>query len=133
MTDLWRVPVSDLGRMWPAVEPEIARATARSRRYTPASVRAEIEADNWQLWVAVSGAGVEAVCCTRLQQFPETRVMFINLVAGHGRESWIGHLDTLEDWARAEGCSVVATLTRPGWERVLKDYTRTRVMLEKEL
>jgi hypothetical protein len=46
---------------------------------------------------------------------------------------WIGLLDGIEDFARAEGCEATRIIGRKGWARVLASYQTKRIVLEKDL
>jgi hypothetical protein len=39
----------------------------------------------------------------------------------------------IESWARTMGCYAIEIVGREGWQRVLPDYKRTAVVLEKPL
>ena len=46
---------------------------------------------------------------------------------------WIGLIEKIEEFARAEGCSATRIMGRKGWARVLASYRTKRIVLEKEL
>ena len=46
---------------------------------------------------------------------------------------WIGLLERIEDFARAEGCEATRIIGRKGWARVLTSYQTKRIVLEKDL
>ena len=46
---------------------------------------------------------------------------------------WIGLIEKIEEFARAEGCSATRIIGRKGWARVLASYRTKRIVLEKDL
>jgi hypothetical protein len=46
---------------------------------------------------------------------------------------WIGLIEKIEEFARAEGCSATRIMGRKGWARVLASYHTKRIVLEKDL
>jgi hypothetical protein len=46
---------------------------------------------------------------------------------------WIGLLERIEEFARAEGCEATRIIGRKGWARVLTSYRTKRIVLEKDL
>ena len=49
------------------------------------------------------------------------------------RRRWIGLIEKIEEFARAEGCSATRIMGRKGWARVLTSYQTKRIVLEKDL
>ena len=112
----------------------LRKALARSGKDTPEEMRAAIAKKERQLWLAWErGVGAEAVAVTGISEHALMRVAVIYICIGRQREYWIEFLAKLEDWARAEGCRRIEAWARPGWEKVLKGYRKTHVMLEKAL
>src|SRR5947209_9285100 len=52
---------------------------------------------------------------------------------GGGPGRWLTLLAPIEGYARAEGCAAMRIMGREGWARILPDYRRKRIILEKEL
>jgi hypothetical protein len=50
-----------------------------------------------------------------------------------GMRRWIGLLERIEEFARAEGCEATRIIGRKGWARVLTSYQMKRIVLEKDL
>ena len=42
-------------------------------------------------------------------------------------------ISEVEDWARTQGCDIMEAEARPGWARSMKEYKKTRIILEKWL
>lgn len=69
---------------------------------------------------------------TQIHAYPRGRVLRIWLAGGDLVEL-THYLKAADNYARAEGCIAIEVEGRPGWERVLKDYSKRRVVLVKEL
>jgi hypothetical protein len=128
------VPSSRLGAVWPYVEKLIAEALKRGEPcFGAEDVRKYLETGGWQLWIAYRGNDVLLACCTEILNYPNRRVCTLPIVTGQDRDEWIEHLNTIETWAAAQGCTLMKVTARPGWRRILKDYRWTHVELEKKL
>ena len=130
MTILWRVPPEQLDDTWPLVKDDIEAASGS--RFAPSDIKKFLHSGDMQLWV-VGKDNIEAVVLTEVHQFPRMKTVRLIMTVGRDRTRWVHHLREIEDWARQQGCAVIEALARPGWEKVLRDYRKTHVMLEKEL
>lgn len=130
--NLTLVPPVNVGGVWDGVSGLLDRVLKRSGAHTLASLRTELEAGRSQLWIA-SDDEIRAAAVTTINIFPVDKVCLIWLCAGRGRDGWIHLLADIEEWARGLGCRCTRIQGRPGWERVLPDYNKTSVTLEKRL
>lgn len=88
----------------------------------------DIENMRRQLWVVKNKAAV----LTTIQ--PDNfKTCVVTHAAGRQMRDWVHLWSYLEDWARGIGCQRIEAVARPGWERVLRDMTKTHVILEKRL
>lgn len=113
--------------------PHIQRALDRGGSYSIHDVLSELRSGAAQLWLAESGDQVTAICITVLNQHPQSKSCLIWLCGGDEVRTWIKLLTHIEDWAKAEGCDLITLRGRAGWERMLPDYEKTKVILEKKL
>tara|TARA_R100000808_G_C2150583_1_gene159373 strand:- start:1264 stop:1758 length:495 start_codon:yes stop_codon:yes gene_type:complete len=116
----------------------IERALEYDSTYTTYDVLNDLRAGKAQLWVAGYGDTVDGICVTCINTYPKSKVCLIWLLSGNrgGVYSWelINQLLTkIEAWAEAQGCDLMSIEGRPGWERVLPDYKKTKVILERAL
>ena len=100
--------------------------------YDADHVRPLLESGEWQLWI-MGEENVEAIVLTEVMAFPSAKVLIIRGIAGDGINRWIGHLPAIEEWGKRAGCDRVRAIGRLGWERVLKDYRKVQVYMEKRL
>ena len=82
-----------------------------------------------QLWMISNGEKLVAICITEIVG----KICLFFLMIGEGRKNWLHLITEVEDWARTKDCERMRALARPGWARVLKDYRKTRIVLEKQL
>jgi len=113
--------------------PHIQRALDRGGSYTIHNVLDELRSGAAQLWLIERGDKVTAICITVLNQHPQSKSCLIWLCGGDGVKTWLHLLTHIEDWAKAEGCDLITLRGRAGWERIMPDYEKTKVILEKKL
>lgn len=86
-----------------------------------------------QLWRSADGTGV---ALTELQDYPRYRQLLIYMVAGENLSAWMaeGHA-ALEEFARANACTRIEFIGRPGWEKVLQGfgYNHKLIRMNKRL
>jgi len=129
-----RVPLAELNRAWPLVEPLIAASCARDGLYAASDVLDWLAADKMQLWLAGSvERGVEAAAVTEMLQHRLAKTFSVFIVTGNDIERWLPHLGHMEAWAKEMGCTRAIQYARRGYARKLKDYRMTHVVLEKAL
>lgn len=136
MISLTGVQSHQVRDFWPHVAPTIAEGFAS--RGVPANldgILSELVNGSRQLWLATSpGRGIEALLMTRLEADYRGVYCALKLCIGEEPERWLHLLETIEQWALAQGCFAISTeWTRAGWKKLLPDYDCKRVWLEKEL
>ena len=136
----WRVPPDEIDYIWPSVKDLIEAALDRSGLFGINDAYCHVVNGTWQLWVVHekrndqwSGAQIECVVLTEIIDYPKDKVLRVTMATGSDRTKWVDRIEVIEGWAKSLGCERIQVLGRPGWERVLKDYRKTHVMLEKQL
>jgi len=109
----------------------IQRALKYENTHSLYDVLNDLRAGKAQLWVAGYGNTIDGICVTCINNYPNTTICLIWLCAGIGREKYTRLIGNIEQWAKAQGCESISLEGRPGWERVLTDYKKTKIMLEK--
>ena len=136
-TALIGVPAAAIEPIWSRVAPILQRACARSDgRYAVEDIHAALACGDMQLWIAIDPSQVneiEAACATEIVNYPRERRCGLVFCAGQHPERWLHHLQTIGDWAREQGCVAMEMQGRPGWERLLRDWQKTHVLLTKRL
>jgi hypothetical protein len=128
------IPRQDIGDFWQRAYPWIDSAYAKQDIPVPVALFEDLKVGNKQLWVAW---GDEAkLLCAVLTRLAKMRSgLHCEVVAAGGAQvrRWIHGLATIEEWAKSEGCSKVTIQGRPGWAKLLPEYQRSQVILERRL
>lgn len=85
------------------------------------------------LFVVMDGLEILAAVVVEICNYPKRKVMCGHYCVGKHRRRWQHLYEELELWAKKQGCTKVKLIARPGWERLWKGYTKTHVLLEKDL
>ncbi|MGY2052413.1 hypothetical protein [Methylobacterium sp. JK268] len=120
------VAAPDVPGVWPRVRPWLAAACARPGcDLAPADLLSAILARR-ALLVLIGPAEGEPVAAgvSQVREAPDGgRTAWVLAVGGAGARAWRHTLALLEDGARAKGCARLEFVGRPGWRRLLPDYT----------
>ena len=111
----------------------IERALQYDSTHTLNDVLADIREGRAQLWLATDNDEVEGIAVTCITEYPQTTTCLIWLCAGISREKYTPLIGNIEQWAKAHGCASISLEGRAGWERILTDFTKTKIILEKRL
>jgi hypothetical protein len=119
-------------KLWPIVEPFLKAAEAENSLQTVNEWLADCTNGNAQLWVAVSDVDtVEGAGITRLTNCPSGKICLIEAFGAKlGNDAL---LETVETWAKSEGCKSVRIYGRLGWMHRLKSYRPIGAILERRL
>lgn len=113
---------------WQKVRVLLDASAERSGDVTIEDIEAELAGGRALLWATDDG---EFTGVTQIVPVRGGRQCFIWQMGGAG--PWLGHLAAIEDYARKEGCSSIEGNMRPGFERILNDWSKVAVVLRKEL
>jgi hypothetical protein len=143
------IPPSRVHEFWPHARALIEAAMAKGDISPFAAVEHAVLAGNALLWLAWDAQMrvIAAACVTELQRVGPRKLCLIVACGaspshpspasgggiGWGPGGWLPLLAQIEDYARAEDCAAMRIMGRAGWTRVLKDYRKKRVILEKSL
>jgi hypothetical protein len=122
--------------MWPHVQWLIEKAFwVGGSDETIDDLREDVFAERALLWIVwdESKGGILVAGTTKLIETTNGRVCILSSCAGHNLKQWQGFIADLEDYAKREGCKFVRVYGRPGWERLLRGYTKPWVTIQKAL
>lgn len=122
-----------INEIWPSVSHFIKAAMKRGDLGTFASVQDDVLLGNALAWLAYETPIVQAVAVTKISITQCGYVCTIVACGGYRRAGWIGLISSIEDYAKTQGCRSVRLMGRRGWKRVLKNYSETKVILERRL
>lgn len=113
---------------WHRARTLLDQSAERGGDVTIEEIEAELEAGRALLWATENGdfAGVTQIVPVR-----GGRQCFIWQMGGEG--PWLTYLGAVEEYARKEGCGSIEGQMRPGFERILTDWSKVAVVLRKEL
>lgn len=87
-----------------------------------------------QLWIAATEDEMQMACVTKIVTRGTRKVCNIWLVGGVGVNNWLHYIETIEAWAKEQGCdAVVMEQARIGWQRLLRNYKPLSMALERKL
>ena len=120
-----------VGSFWPHVRNLIARAIARGGIGRFVDIERDVLSGSALLWLAWDGQAIAAAAVTELVATDIGKVCVIVACGGGQMRRWLPLIATIEDYARAEGCTRVRVFGRMGWARVLPRYRVSRIILER--
>lgn len=127
-TRLVCVDPARVGEFWPFAAPMIRAAIERTNLSAFEDIEREVLGGEQLLWLAWSDR-IEAAATTHLSH----GICTLTACSGHHRQRWLPLFETIEKYAKDEGCSAMRIFGRRGWERVLDGYRVEHVILEKGL
>ncbi|MDI3304650.1 MAG: hypothetical protein QJR04_25210 [Burkholderia multivorans] len=131
---LYGIGQHEIEAVWPEVEPWIDGSAKRTRgKYTAEDIRTGLLNGDAQLWIWKTPTAF-GVIVTQIEVYPQRKCLCVRVGTGTNAQEWAQPAaKRLEEFARYAGCKGVLMVTRPGWEKLLPEYDRTHVYLEKEL
>ena len=135
------VPVEHVAALWPHVREYIAKVLRRegSGRFETSDILAILlrgEAKLWVVWNKDTKTA-DAAIVTEIVEYPRLRECRIWIVGGRPGtfKAWVYDTrDTLDEYARAQGCTFITGAMREGWIRIGgPGWRKTGVSFEKRL
>ena len=126
----------NMGAIWPHIEDQFVAVVKGTNGDVSFDVLFQkITHGELQLWAITNESRIYGFALTELMINPGgVKQMAVHACTGTERVVWQDVMvETLEKFARSEGCKRIVVWARKGWQRILKDYKFTHVKLEKEL
>lgn len=87
-----------------------------------------------QLWIGADDREIHVACVTEIINRGNRKYCNVWLTGGRGVNNWLWYLDTIEEWAKSQGCdAMLIEKARPGWKRLLPAYKTKTIQLVKEI
>lgn len=101
---------------WPAVQPLLELVLAQCfGEWSLEDLLVFLLRGGGQLWLAIDNSkDIKAVVVTEICTFPQRKVCNVWLLAGVDYRLWEDGIKVIEDWAAAQGCSLMTATCRPG-------------------
>ncbi len=134
--DVRMVHPYDLPEIWPVVRDRIADAAEYSNgRFTDKTVADRILQNLMQLWVIIENGEIITSFVTQVNTYPTgIKSCDIYAIGGHDTKKCVDAFTAaVSEWAESVGCSSLEFIGRPGWQKILKNWTRLSVMMELPL
>lgn len=126
---------AELPNIWSVVRNDILKAVDYSRgRYNEKAIVDGLITGAMQLWVLFDDE-IKMSMITQIMTYPTgLKVCEVTLLGGLDSKEWVNFVvGELDKWAVSLGCHSLQIIGRPGWEKVLKNWGKIAVMLERPL
>lgn len=119
-----------LGVVWLKVKPLLEKALGEGE--TIEDVLTRLFLKTAQLWIGADETEIHVACVTEIISKGGTKYCNVWLTGGKGVNNWVYYLDTIEEWAKSQGCdAMLIEKARPGWKRILPAYKTKTIQLVK--
>ena len=121
-----------LGLVWQKAEPLLVPALGEGEKIEDVLTRLFLKTA--QLWIGADADKIQVACVTEIFSRGGTKYCNVWLTGGTGVNNWVYYLDTIEEWAKAQGCdAMLIEKARVGWKRILPAYKTKTIQLVKEI
>lgn len=121
-----------LGVVWAKCAPLLTPALAEGE--TIEFVLSRLFMRTAQLWIGADEKDIHVACVTEIITRGGRKYCNVWLTGGKGVNNWLYYLDTIEDWAKEQGCdAMLIEKARTGWKRLLPAYRTKTIQLMKEI
>lgn len=130
------VPAPEVGAKWHLAETWVRRAVEEGARIeTPESYRDRCLDRSAQLWLLKDGEHVVGCGITEIYDTAKGLTCGIPILSAEEFSVLEALFETVEAWARAEGCARLEGFGRPGWVRALKPagWRPVATVIEKDI
>lgn len=117
------VPVEYIESVWDRLEDYAKGAAAYTYgRFTSDDIRLGVLTKPQQLWVAFEGEEVYGMVVTEVFEYPHIRALTMHFTGGRDLPMWKEPmLKLLQRFGKDNGCTIIESYGRPGWEKVFKN------------
>jgi hypothetical protein len=117
------VPKEAIPVIWPAMEPMIAEVIdTRGQELAIVDVFQNLVAERNQLWLYGQRAKLQAWAITSISTYAAVKRLRLILLGGENIDEWLQHVDAIEQWALAFGCTEAEAWVRPGLRKKLERF-----------
>lgn len=130
---IFGVQINEVDNWWPFIATHVDNIVARSNgRYSPHDLKEDFRRGDKQAWVIHEANEVAALVVTQINCYPQKTALNYFAVTGKGMKDWVGFSEIINAWGKDNGCDLVETNARPGWEKVMP-WRKTHVFLEADI
>ena len=130
-----RVDTKDIETMWPFIEGYMKRAAKYTYgRFEAEDIKEGLLKNPQQLWVAFNDKKIYGAVVTEVTKYPRMTALTVHFLAGIEFESWKEPmLKLVQQFGKDNGCKLIDSYGRPGWEKVWANYGYTKRFIFYEL
>lgn len=123
MMDVSLIPVEYIEQVWPSIEKYVKGAADYTyNRFTPEDIKSGLYNNPQQLWIAFQDTKIYGFVVTEVYQYPQMKVLTMHFTGGEKLPLWKKPmLQILQQFGKDNGCKLIESYGRPGWEKVFKD------------
>jgi hypothetical protein len=116
------VPVEYIEQVWPSIESYLQGAADYSYgRYTVEDIKEGLITKPQSLWIAFEDKKVLGAVVTAFTYYPSMTALDMVFTGGIELQRWkTPMLDILQRYAKDNGCKIIESYGRAGWERIFK-------------
>lgn len=129
---LFTVQPEQLRELWPQIEPKLKKALSRGGAWDTIDIAERVLKGSAQIWGTWDGE-IKSVWVTSISVYHTKKVCDILACGGEGLYELSPYIKNVETWAKENDCESVRIYGRKGWEKVLSDYQKIAIVLEKKL
>ena len=129
------VDTKDIETMWPFIEGYMKRAAKYTYgRFEAEDIKEGLLKNPQQLWVAFDDKKIYGAVVTEVTKYPRMTALTVHFLAGIEFESWKEPmLKLVQQFGKDNGCKLIDSYGRPGWEKVWANYGYTKRFIFYEL
>ncbi len=130
-----RVYTKDIETMWPFIEGYMKKAAKYTYgRFEAEDIKEGLLKNPQQLWVAFNDKKIYGAVVTEVTKYPRMTALTVHFLAGIEFESWKDPmLKLVQQFGKDNGCKLIDSFGRPGWEKVWANYGYTKRFIFYEL
>lgn len=116
------VPQEGIAKVWPIVEPMLAKAAEYTNgRYTTADILTDIATGQQTLWIAIEDGKIIGCTTVSIVLYPNgMKTLCYEYLGGEDVSRWLGEGHKVcMSYAKENGCTKLECLGRSGWKRFL--------------
>ena len=129
------VDTKDIETMWPFIEGYMKRAAKYTYgRFEAEDIKEGLLKQPQQLWIAFDDKKIYGAVVTEVTKYPRMTALTVHFLAGIEFETWKDPmLKLVQQFGKNNGCKLIDSYGRPGWERVWANYGYTKRFIFYEL
>jgi hypothetical protein len=129
------VDTKDIESVWPFIEGYMKRAAKYTYgRFEAEDIKDGLLKEPQQLWIAFDDDKIYGAVVTEITKYPRMTALTVHFLAGIKFETWKDPmLKLVQQFGKDNGCKLIDSYGRPGWERVWANYGYTKRFIFYEL